>query len=256
MKSLTPSFKSSAFRAYQKVFESSNWFMNVVWLSVAVLAHAVYVGQIALFGWGADQLEMRSGRPTNPTPDIDANRLGEYLGRGIWPFCVYFVVQIAAGLFIALPIGLFAMMLIAAAGIGKGAPTLLIAVVPLILFAVAAMNVLMVPFLIRSMACQSFQQSFDLAWVRQFVGLMFWEVLFSGLRFMLLSFGVSLLGMLTCIGYIPALGIVSGAAMNMLAQWYEIFQDRGGEPVPMLAPNQSSYQPIVDAEIVSSNFDQ
>ena len=76
---------------------------------------------------------------------------------------------------------------------------------------------------------------------------MFWEILGSGIVFAILTIGVAMLGMLLfCVGYLPAIGVIMGAGMNMLAQWYEVFLSRGGEPIPPATPSE----PIVDATIV------
>lgn len=47
-----------------------------------------------------------------------------------------------------------------------------------------------------------------------------------------LSIGLALLGLLFfCVGYLPALGWISGAWVHLLAQWYERYLSLGGEPV-------------------------
>lgn len=57
-------------------------------------------------------------------------------------------------------------------------------------------------------------------------------VLVSGLLMGLLSIGMAIVGTLVlCVGYLPALGWVSGAWMHLLSQWYERFLNLGGEPV-------------------------
>ncbi len=230
--------------AFGSVFQSPNWGINVLWLTIAALAQSVFVGQIGLFGWGAEQLSARSGRPEIPVPDIESGRLGDYISRGVWPFLVYFVVQLVGGLLMAVPlVGL--VLLAAALGGDGGPPALAIGVLPLALCLVVALGIVSVPFLIRAMLCQDFSQSFDVAWVRQFVTIMFWDMLLGGIAFGFISAGVLMIGaLMLCVGYLPAIGIVNGAGMNLCAQWYEVFLDRGGEPVP--GPDPS----IIDATLV------
>lgn len=240
--------KSSPLRALRSVFETPNWPTNLLWLTIAMLLNGLFIGQIGLFGYGAELLEKRAGRPGMPTLDIDSGRLGDYIGKGIWPFVVNFLIQIAFGLVIAIPIGVLVLVGIAAgsaAGGDSGAALSLIVVVPLVLLLSIGTAVFSVPFLINAMVCQDFQKSFDFGWAIGFVKIMFWEIVISAIVYYLLSLGVVLIGMLMlCLGYIPALGVVAGGAMHMLAQWYEVYLSRGG--VPATPPAAS----VIDASIV------
>ncbi len=244
-----PLLKSSPVRAFQAVFESPNWGINVLWLTVAVLLQSVFVGQIALFGWGAELIASGAAKPDRRQPDIDSGRLGDYITQGLWPFCVYFVVQLVGTFLVALPV--IAVVLVGIAIVesqGEAAGIFIpLVVVPFVFVMSMLLALFTVPFLIRSLACQNFKESFDIAWVRSFVRLMFWEMVGSGIVFFILSIGVALLGFLMlCVGYIPAIGVISGAAMHLLAQWYEVFLSRGGDPVPRYWQGQ----PVIDATIV------
>ena len=67
----------------------------------------------------------------------------------------------------------------------------------------------------------------------------------STILFVMLGIGIYFAGLaMLCIGIFPALGLLSGAAMHLLAQWYELFLSRGGEPV------NPAVDPIVDASLV------
>ena len=62
---------------------------------------------------------------------------------------------------------------------------------------------------------------------------------------MVLGLGVYFAGLaLLCVRIVPAIGLLSGAAMHLLAQWYELFLSRGGEPI---APASDT---VVDATVV------
>lgn len=242
-----PTFKSSPTQAFQAVLQTPNWVANVLWLSLGVLASSVLIGQIAIFGYGAELLERRAGRPENPNVDIDSNRLGDYINKGVWPFLVQLVLQLISTVLLMIPI-FIALILAAAVGSAAGgdaAPVfVVIFVVPLTLLLTVGINVITVPFLIRAMVSQDFQTAFDLNWCLNFSKQMLGEIILSSIVFMLLSMCVGIVGILACfVGYFPALGLIAGAAVNLLAQWYEIYLSRGGEPVP--GPSD-----VVDATIV------
>ncbi len=231
-----PPFKSSPVQAIQAVVSSANWVGNLLWLSLAVLASSIFVGQIAIFGYGVELLERRAGRPENPSEDIDSERIGDYITKGIWPFLVHMVVQLIVSIVVMIPIFIImggTMAVGSAIGGEEGMALSSIASLPLIVVISVLANVLTVPFLIRAMICQDFMKSLDLGWALGFVRLMFWEVVISGLIFGILGFAVVLAGLAVfCVGYIPAVGLLMGGAMNLCAQWYEIYLSRGGVPAP------------------------
>lgn len=78
-----PSFRSSATDAFKAIIETPNWVGNLLWLTIAGVASSIFVGQIAAFGYGAELLRRRAGRPDMPNHDIDSDRLGDYLSQGI-----------------------------------------------------------------------------------------------------------------------------------------------------------------------------
>ncbi len=245
---LLPTFKSSPIRAFQAVFDSPNWVGNLLWLSLAFVAQCVFIGQIGLFGYGSELLLTRAGRPENMSPDIDSNRLGDYISAGLWPFVVSLVVQFAISFVMIVPILIVVfggLAMGAAIGGEDGAAASFILTLPIIFMIAIFFSVLSVPFLIRAMVCQDFVKSLDLGWAIGFVKLMFWEIVVSFILFWLLALVVIVMGLaLLCVGYIPAAGLAAGAMMNLLAQWYEIYLSRGGEPAP------AAEEAIIDATVV------
>ena len=53
----------SATRAMKSVVDSPNWPSNLLWLTIAVLLQSVVVGQIFIFGYGAELIRERAGFP-------------------------------------------------------------------------------------------------------------------------------------------------------------------------------------------------
>lgn len=242
-----PPFKSSPVQAIRSVISSPNWGNNVLWLSIASLTSGFFVGQIGLFGYGTDLLKARAGRPENPKPDIDSNRLGDYISMGIWPFLVQFVAQMVASFVIMIPLMIVVFLFIgvgAAAGGDAGAALAPLLMVPAMMLLTLLVNIITVPFITRAMVTQDFVKAFDFGWAMNYVKIMFSEIAISGFIFGLLAALIGLAGMaFFCVGYIPAIGIVMGAMMHLIAQWYEIYLSRGGEPAP-------EPESVVDATMV------
>lgn len=250
--------KSSVREAVGTWFQSPNWVGNLLWLSLAGLTSSFFVGLIGLFGYGSELIEKRAGRPDKPTPDIDANRLGDYFTKGIWPFLVYLTVQLVVGFCVVLPVGvLFVLSMFASGemdsevftGFALAAGGLVSTLISLLVYVVAS------PFIVRSMVCQDFAKSFDWEWAMDFLAKMKFELLWSALKYSVLSLIIGLIGtLLFCIGSIPAQGIILGGMVHLSAQWYEIYLNRGG--IPIEPPPQSTVHSesvdldVVDAEIL------
>lgn len=245
-------FKSSPLRALKAPISSPNWLMNLVWLTVAALLNSVFIGQIALLGYGSEALRARAGRPENCLPDIDSDRFGDYITQGIWPFVIAMIAQIVLGVLALIPMGLMVAVGFALANLGGDAGVAIAAVIatPIVFLVVISLGVFSAPFIIRAMICQDLQTAFKMDWAINFVKLMFWEIFVSSLVYALLSFGVLILGMAAlCVGYLPAIGLVSGGWLHLLCQWYEIYLSLGGEPAPepVLGPAADG---IVDAKVI------
>jgi hypothetical protein len=159
-------------------------------------------------------------------------------------------VQIVGSVVIVLPAVLLVLMvgaLVTAAGGEDAAPLALIPAFPLVGLASIFLGLITVPFVIRAMIVQDFAQSLNLGWAWSFVRIMFWDMVFQGIAYAFLAMGAAIFGLLLlCVGYLPALGVVSGAGMNLLAQWYEVYLSRGGEP----APSPLSSEPIIEATVL------
>ncbi len=237
----------SATRSIKSVMDSPNWPSNLLWLTIAVLLQSFVVGQIFIFGYGAELLHDRAGFPGRKSPDIDSNRLGDYFMKGLWPFLVYLIASVAVSIVVVIPLVVVAIVLAAIVGaMGEVAGIMFpIVMVPLSFLLIIPMISILAPITIRAMLCQDFAASFDFAWCMSFIRLTFREMLVSSLVFAVLSTAIYFVGLaLFCVGALPAAGLISGAMMHLLAQWYELFLSRGGE---MVTPATTS---IVDASVV------
>jgi hypothetical protein len=240
----------SASRAVKSIFGGPNWISNLLWLTIAVLLQSFVVGSIFLFGYGASLLQARAGLPDRKSPDIDSNRLGDYFMQGLWPFLVNLVASMIVAIIVAIPfLSFFTILLVVASQLGDmGEVLVAVLVFPLVIAMMLLMMMLIGTITIRAMICQDFQKSFDIAWCVSFIRLTFKEAVLSALTLMAMGIGIYLVGTaMFCVGIVPAAGLLSGAAMHLLAQWYELFLSRGGEPV------EPASGAIVDAHLIGPN---
>ncbi len=250
---LLPSFKSSSVAALKAPVESANWVGNLLWLSLAALTSSFFIGYIAVFGYATEVLQRRCGRPENPNIDIDPDRLGDYITKGIWPFVGYIIVQFVGGM-LMLPVIAVPVIIVMAAAAAENGAVLALGIIMVILVSIAMSVVIYlfaVPVMIRAMITQDFAAMFDFQWSKNFVKMMAGEMIPSGIVFSLLSCIIIFIGeLMLCIGVLPAGGIVMGGAAYLMAQWYEIYLSRGGEPCPGPGSPGSSPDEVVEATIV------
>ena len=224
----------SAGRALKSIFNGPNWTSNLLWLTIAALLQSFVVGSIFLFGYGASLVRARAGLPNRNSPDIDSNRLADYFMQGLWPFLVYLVASMVVSIVLTIPLVIFMVILmVISAQFGEAGGLLVVLfMVPLIFVFSISILVLLGPITIRAMICQDFQKAFDIGWCVSFLKLTYREMITSALMFMLMAIGVYFVGLaIFCVGIFPAIGLLTGAMMHLLAQWYELFLSRGGEPV-------------------------
>ena len=196
------------------------------------------IGTIFMFGYGAEMMRARVGVKGVVAPDIEIDRLGDYINKGIVPILVYlaFALPMSCALSVAL-VPVFIVASIAESTQPEALPiSIVLAVVVgvLLWFAlIVILTLLLAVVAIRSMITQDFRRSFNVRWMLSFLKQMYGEMLLSMLIFVPLSMVVVLIGMMAlCVGLIPASGICTAAMLHLWCQWYEIFLSRGGEPVP------------------------
>src|SRR6266487_3711208 len=81
-------------RAISYIFENPNWLVNALWSFLCQFVAQIIpiLPQMVLTGYQFevldDLLASRGGR----YPDFNINRLGDYLGRGVWPILAALIV--------------------------------------------------------------------------------------------------------------------------------------------------------------------
>ena len=255
--------------AYRFVFQSRNWLMNLLWGSLCFLVPIL--GPMVLAGYLFEVIEWLHRRreeeklpwvePTGITaapeaaiqtepgvsagdfeyaapdhyPDFNVNRIQDYLMRGVWPFLVQMVVHLPVSLLFA---GLYVlMMVLIGVGSASGGPVwvflaiFLVGLVVTLLLAVASL-IIMVPLYLRAGLSRDFASAFSMAFLKNFLRLTGKELVLSQLFLQATGAVAGIVGMMVCgVGLYPAMVLWAMAAHHLDFQLYELYLQRGGEPI-------------------------
>ena len=159
--------------------------------------------------------------------------------RGLWPFLVSLVIMVPLGfLFFIAFIGI-SVASAAMTGGGRGPPGDAVGVAVLLLYLaffalIVLVSFLTMPLLLRAGLIQDFAPAFSLPFAKDFLGKMWVEMLLATLFVGLTAPFVVLAGLLAfCVGYIPAVMIIMLAQHHLWYQLYELYLQRGGQPIPL-----------------------
>jgi Protein of unknown function (DUF4013) len=227
------------FQAYRYVFDSPKWMQNILFSMVCLFVPVV--GAIVLLGYHYEIVEVMHLRGPQQYPDFDLKRLLNYLMRGLWVFLVALIVSLPI---MALYVVFWLAMMITsismqASGESSDAvgTTMLVLVavfVPALFVASMIVNLLAIPLMLRAGLAQEFKAAFSWAFVRDFVGKMWVEMILSALFLAFTGTFLILAGMLACfVGMYPAAAYVSFAQPNLYHQLYELYLQRGGMAIPL-----------------------
>ncbi len=225
-------------RMYMYAFDNPNWIMNLLWLSLCILVAGAIpvVPYMVLFGYLLFLIESWQRQGHDRYADFDTARLGDYLSRGVWPILVALVASLvlAAVIVPVMLISFFAVMGIAASTDQPAFLLLLVLVFVLVNVLGIGANFFLMPMIFRAGLTQEFGEGFKMSWCWSFVKLVWVEMLLGNLFMMVGNFVLVLLGMaLFCVGVYPASALTMLAWAHFQWQLYEIFLQRGGEPVPL-----------------------
>lgn len=235
-------------RSFQFISENPNWMQNVLFVGICQLIPIA--GPIATMGYQFEVAESLVKRSSpNGYADFDFSRFPDYLMRGLWPFLVALVV----GLVLVIPIMLlwmavFFMFMIGSRAAAPGGPgpgpqadaaaagvLVAMGIGFLILMVLSfGIHLVMVPMSLRAGFSQDFGEAFKFGFVRDFVGKMWVEMIFSMLFLTVCSIPLMLIGVLLCgVGMYFTIAIMMiGQAHLLDYQLYEVYLSRGGEPIP------------------------
>jgi Protein of unknown function (DUF4013) len=235
----TPSnFTIDHMKNFTFMFESSNWLLNVLFCTLAIFVPIL--GPIVLLGYQFYIGEFLLRYPGSRYPDFDFNRLGDYLGRGIWPFLVILAVNLLMFPIIAIIYVLFFVITAAAAEQGDAG----FMVIPFIflIFGAVCFGILFAvvsqPMMMRSALTQDFLQGFNFKFVSEYLGKVWVELLIGMAIIVCLTPILAILGVLVvCVGYFVAIAIGQMAYGYLNYQVYRLYLARGGQPIPLKSSN-------------------
>lgn len=219
-------------RSYQFIMDKANWFMNI--LMGVVCSFIPIIGSIVFDGYMFEMIESLHRDPEHKEyADFDFNRFTKYLSRGIWPFLVNFVL----GMIIALPlviIGVIIMVVLMAAT--KGAPAAFVAgeLIIVLMALVASVLVAIVgwPAMLYAGLSGEFNLSRMKAFVTDFLKRVKKELILSILFVFGTGLALSFVGMCALFVGIYFVAIAINMAMHhLLFQLYELYLERGGQPI-------------------------
>jgi MFS family permease len=213
-------------------FKPQKWGMNMLLGAVCILIPMI--GPIILNGWAITQLWSR-GDDENPSeyPPFDFQYFTKYLMRGLWPF----LVQMASSLII-MPIIVILMiffMIAAPAMQNHEAIAVLMIILGIIAYFVLilALNFIIVPLSIAATITQDFVPAFNFRFVRNFLSLIWKELLITTLFLFALGIVMSIVAVCTCyIGAIALCPVILFAWQHLQKQLYLLHLARGGMILP------------------------
>jgi hypothetical protein len=122
-----------------------------------------------------------------------------------------------------------------------------VAMMVVYLILIVIMMLLLTPLTIRASLTQDFGQSFNVAFVKQFVTLTWKEIVLSSLFLVAASLVLTGIGALAiCIGAYFSTVPVYFCWVHLHKQLYRLYLSRGGEPIP-LSPKLADYPPPAPA---------
>lgn len=219
-------------------FKSPKWMMNMLLAGVCVFIPLI--GPVVIKGWLITGFWGRDDERPETFPDFDFGNFGKYLERGIWPFLVTLVASLALALvmcFFIVPIAMIASLIGGGShGHESGCLGAIMAMFMFVFYIVVivVMMFVLTPLTLRASMTQDFAQSFNFAFVKRFVSLVWKEILLSSLFQVAASAALVCLGAIAlCIGMYFALVPVYFCWIHLHKQLYRLYLSRGGEPIPL-----------------------
>jgi hypothetical protein len=224
-------------RSYNFLFENPNWMMNLLWMFLCQLAGQAIplLPAMVMYGYQFEVLDSLLASRGSRHVDFDPNKLGDYLGRGVWPVIVLLIFALASSMFFGIIVFVFMFGGAAAAEAGGEAgivifigALLIVMLVGIVLASVV--SIFSTPMILRAGMTQQMGEAFNFAWVNDFVRKMWLETILSTL-----FVTCSVLGLLLVTCFLA--GIILGpvlpfVSMHLMYQLYAIYLGRGGMPIP------------------------
>jgi hypothetical protein len=181
--------------------------------------------------------------PPTAYSDFTFDRFTEYLKRGVWPFLVNLIVNLPAGMFLALAMFLGMMGLGLASRHSDAATVAGFCLLGLLyVFVLMVMAVVSKPLYLRAGLSRDFGSAFSMTFFRDFLSRVGKEVFVAVLFLAVTGTLLMILGLLACyVGIFPAMGLLMFAQHHIDFQLYDLYLKRGGTPVeskPIFEPDR------------------
>lgn len=231
---LTTTHKMEYMRSYMHVFERDDWFVNLLLSSLCFFIPVI--GQVIFMGYQYQVVEGFVRRPHEKMSKFNFNQFTELLTRGVYPFVISLILQL---LMIPVFIVIFIVPMAIPAMFDREAQGIAITLVVIFIFLAITLlsfvlQLILLPLMLRAGLCQSFNETFNLRWLRSWVKMMWLEEIMSSAFLLITGIFVSFIGMLMCfVGIYPATVLIMLAMSHLTYQQYTIFLANGGEPIPL-----------------------
>lgn len=250
-------------QAYRFVFKSPKWMLNLLLTSISSLIPVV--GPIVLIGYFFDIIDVLIRRRalerlgdenhssesfgervmdalpaeedyrTASYPDFDFNLFADYLTRGLWPFLIRFAVNLIVAMLASfvLIVGMILVgMTLSASNSVYGFILMYGSFWIIYAFLIWAMGILTTPLYLRAGLSGDFASAFSMAFYRDFMKRVGKEVVAVELFMAATGAVLTVMGILMCyFGLFPAFALISYAHHHLEYQLYELYLERGGEPI-------------------------
>ncbi len=210
-------------------FKNSRWGTNMLLGAVCILIPII--GPIILSGWAITQLWSR-GDDEKPSeyPPLDFQHFSKYLIRGVWPFLVQLVSSLAIMPVFAVLFVVF-MIVVAPPMQHNEVLSVLMMIFGFIVYFIVmlALNFIIVPLSISATIAQDFMPAFNFRFVRNFLTLVWKELLITTL--FLFAIGIVMIIVAICTCYIGAFAlspVITFAWQHLQKQLYLLHLSRGG----------------------------
>jgi hypothetical protein len=159
--------------------------------------------------------------------------------RGVWIFVIALTIQtlLQLPLQFGIQFGVMGMMMLFGADPRTGAIVAAIVIPLFILFMLTlalTLSVCLTPVFLRAGLTQDFAQIFNFSWIKDFIRKMWRETLLATMYMYIAAIPLFVLGLLVCGIGLYAAAIFAGLAnAHLIWQLYEIYLERGGEPLAL-----------------------
>lgn len=218
--------------AFQYPFRSPRWGTNLFYGSLLMLIPLV--GPIALLGYLGEASDLLLKDRNAAPPDLDFNRFGKYLERGVWPFLATFLASFAMVAFVFLAMSpTLAIPLLKLEGPAAVVPVILAVVLGIV--GAAFSIILMTGVALHAMESRKLDVSAWPGFLKDFTRRVGIEAILVQVFIFLAGIPLAIAGYACCfVGVFPATTLLQFAHWFLIFQLYELYMERGGMPIGLV----------------------